>query len=154
MERLVLGRLADKRIVAALRHVPDTEPIQREIATLRKRRDDITDLLADGILDRRKAHTQATALTEKIDALSGRLAAMRRESPLTDLGLARSIPTRWKKLGVLDRRRVIEELGLRVTIEKGRPVAARWVPTGSPCSTLAVFRSNGSTSIKSPPSVA
>lgn len=121
VEFLVLGRLADKKVIAALRHVPDTAPIQSEIAALRKRREDITDLLADGILDRRRARAQATELTQRIDALADRLAAMRRESPLTDLALARAVPSRWRKLSVLDRRRVIEEIGLRVTINKGRP---------------------------------
>lgn len=131
-ERLVLGRLSDKRVIAALRHVPDTAPLQDEIAALRKRRDDITDLLADGLLDRRKARAQATDLTAKIEARTARLAALRRESPLTDLALARSIPTRWKRLSVLDKRRVIEELGLRVTINKGRPGRRPNGPDGKP----------------------
>lgn len=121
IEGVVLGRLGDAKIVRALRHVPDTAPIQSELAALRKRREDITDLLADGILDRRRARQQATDLTTKIDATAAKLAAMRRESPLTDLALARSIPSRWNRLGILDQRRVIEELGLRVTILKGRP---------------------------------
>ncbi|MGP6172062.1 recombinase family protein [Microbacterium sp. A204] len=125
VEALVLGRLADRKVIAALRHAPDTAPLQDEMAALRKRREDITDLLADGILDRRSARAKATELTQRIDALSGRLAAMRRESPLTDLALARSVPSRWRKLRVLDRRRVIEEIGLRVTIEKGRPGRAK-----------------------------
>lgn len=121
VEGLILRRLADKEIVKRLRHVPDTAPLQTELAALRKRREDITDLLADGILDRRRARQQATELTAKIDATAARLASMRRESPLTDLALARSVPARWGRLGVLERRRVIEELGLRVAIEKGKP---------------------------------
>lgn len=120
VEGVVLGRLADKRIIRALRSTPDTAPLTEELADLRKRRDAIADLLADGLLDRRKAREQAGALTARIDSTAARLAAMRRESPLTDLALARSIPTRWKRLGVLDRRRVIEDLGLRVTISKGK----------------------------------
>lgn len=132
VESLVLGRLADKKVIAALRHVPDTAPLQAEIAALRKRREDITDLLADGILDRRRARVQATELTQRIDGLAGRLAAMRRESPLTDLALARAVPTRWRKLSVLDRRRVIEEIGLRVTVDKGRPGRRQLDADGQP----------------------
>jgi DNA invertase Pin-like site-specific DNA recombinase len=121
VEGVVLGRLADPKVVRALRSTPDTAPLQAEIATLRKRREDVTDLLAEGLLDRRKARQQATDLTARIEASTARLAAVRRESPLTDLALARSIPSRWAKLGILDRRRVIDELGLRVSILKGRP---------------------------------
>lgn len=132
VQRLVLGRLADKRVIAALRHVPDTAPVQAELVALRKRRDDITDLLADGLLDRRKARAQATELTAKIEARTARLAAMRRESPLTDLALARSIPTRWGRLSVLDRRRVIQELGLVVTINRGRKGPRPKGPDGQP----------------------
>lgn len=132
VEGVVLGRLADKRIVAALRHVPDTEPLKAELATLRKRRDAIADLLADGLLDRRKAREQATTLTAKIDRTAAQLAALRRESPLTDLALSRSIPTRWRNLGILDRRRVIDELGLRVTISKTKPGRRPLDPEGKP----------------------
>lgn len=132
VEGVVLGRLADKKVIAALRHVPDTAPLQEELRTLRKRRDDIADLLADGLLDRRKARQQAQDLTSKIDARAAKLAAMRRESPLTDLALARSIPTRWRRLSVLDKRRVIEELGMRMTVAKGRPGRRPNGPDGKP----------------------
>lgn len=121
VEGVVLARLADPRIVAALRTAPDTAPVQAELTALRKRLKDLTDLVADGLLDRRRARQQATTLNEKIDALSKRLAAMKRESPLTDLVLARSIPDRWRRLSLLNQRRVIEELGLRVSIQKGIP---------------------------------
>jgi site-specific DNA recombinase len=121
VQGVCLARLADKKVLAALRHVPDTAPVQEELAALRKRRDDVTDLLADGLMDRRTARDKLTDLTAKIDARTAKLAAMRKESPLTDLALARSIPARWKRLTVLDRRRVIEDLGLMLTVEKGRP---------------------------------
>jgi len=140
VEGVILGRLADKKIVQGLRHVPDTAPLQAEIAILRKRREDITDLLAEGILDRRKARQQAADLTAKIDALAERLAAVRRESPLSDLALARSIPSRWNKLSVLDRRRVIEEFGLRVTIAKTRPGRRPNGPDGKPIPNLERIR--------------
>ncbi len=121
VEGIVLERLSDKRVLRALRHVPDTAPLQADIAALRKRREDVTDLLAEGVLDRRRARQQAAELSSRIDALTARLAAMRKESPLTDLALARSIPSKWRNLSVLDKRRVIEDLGLVVTVNKSRP---------------------------------
>lgn len=132
VEGVVLGRLADPKVVRGLRHVPDTAPVQAELAALRKQRENLTDLLADGLLDRRRGRARAADLTEKIDAASARLAAMRRESPLTDLALARSIPTRWRRLGVLERRRVIEEMGLQVSVRKGRPGRRPLGPDGRP----------------------
>jgi len=137
VEGVVLGRLADKRIIKALRSTPDTAPLVDELADLRKRRDAITDLLADGLLDRRKAREQAAVLTSRIDSTAARLTAMRRESPLTDLALARSVPTRWRNLGILDKRRVIEDLGMRVTISKGRKGRRAHGPDGKPVPDLS-----------------
>ena len=137
VEGVVLARLADKKVIRALRHVPDTAPLQAEIAELRKRRENVTDLLAEGLLDRRRARQQASDLTARIDTLSGRLAAMRKESPLTDLALARSIPTRWKNMPVLERRRVIEDLGLVVTVGKARPGRRPLDAEGKPIPDLA-----------------
>jgi hypothetical protein len=121
VREVVLARLSDKRIIEGLRSAPDTSLLVAEIAALRKRRTDVTDLLADGILDRRRARQQATDLSERIDVLSARLASMRRASPLTDLALARSIPARWDRMSVLDRRRVLEDVGVRFIVSRGRP---------------------------------
>ncbi|MEU2203031.1 recombinase family protein [Microbacterium oleivorans] len=121
VEAIVLARLQDKRILKALRATPDTEPLVAEIADLRRRRESIIDFIADGSIARREARQQLDALGARIDALSNRLQALRRESPLTDLALSRALPKRWRSLGLLERRRVIDELGLRVTVKRGRP---------------------------------
>lgn len=121
VEEIVLARLRDKRVVGELRKRPDTAGIEAEIEQLTSRLTDVTDLLAEGVLDRQRAREQARSLTERIERLRSRLAAMRRESPLTDLALARSVAPRWRKMTVLEKRRVITELGLRVTIRKGKP---------------------------------
>lgn len=121
IEGVVLGRLQDRRIIAALRQTPDIAPVQAELADLREREATLVGLVADGLLSKSAARERASGLQAKIDAAQKRLAAMRRKSPLTDIALARAVPTRWKRLGVLGQRRVIEELGLVVTINKGRP---------------------------------
>ncbi|MGF6823296.1 site-specific DNA recombinase [Microbacterium sp. ZKA21] len=113
---LIKARLQDKEIVRGLRQTPDTEPLEKEIGQLRRRRENITDLLADGILDRRRAREQATDLTRRIDSISARLSAMRRQSPLTDLALSKSVPAKWDKLPVLQQRRVMDDLGLQITV--------------------------------------
>lgn len=118
---VILGRLSDKRIVKALREEPDTAPVVTELASLRDRHRALIDLVADGALPRAEARQRGRALAERIEALENRLAGMRRDSPLTDLALSRSIPTKWRKMPLLEKRRVIEDLGLIVTIGKSRP---------------------------------
>ena len=117
----VLGRLADPKVIAGLRETVDTVPLEAELGDLRARRDDLADLVADGLLDRLKARERAQDLTTRIDALTRRLDALRAESPLTDLALAASIPERWEELALVDQRRVIQELGMDVRIDKVRP---------------------------------
>lgn len=115
---IVLARLADKRVLKALRAEPNTAPVVAELDTLRDRHRALIGLVADGALPRSEARQRGLALADKIETLEKRLSAMRRESPLTDLALARSIPTRWRRMPLLEKRRVIEDLGLLVTIGK------------------------------------
>lgn len=121
VEGILLERLRDRRIIRALRHVPDTAPIEAEVRKLERARANVVELLADGLVDRRQAREKARVLTDKLSTASARLAAMRRESPLTDLALSRSLPKRWRSLSVTEKRRVIDEIGLRVTVNKSRP---------------------------------
>lgn len=118
---IVLDRLSDKRIVKALREEPDTAPVVAELASLRDRHRALIDLVADGALPRAEARQRGRALADRVEALENRLASMRRDSPLTDLVLSRSIPTKWRRMPLLEQRRVIEDLGLIVTIDRSRP---------------------------------
>lgn len=120
VDGIVLARLSDPRVLANLRAEPDTAPVVAELDTLRERHRALISLVADGALPRADARQRGLALAEKIDQLEKRLAAMRRESPLTDIALARSIPTRWHRMPLLEKRRVIEDLGLIVTVGKTR----------------------------------
>lgn len=118
---VVLRRLADPKVIERLRETPDTGPLEAERRDLEARRNDLADLVADGLLDRVKARERAQGLTERIDALTRRLTAMRADSPLTDLALAASIPERWNELPLVAQRRVIEEVGIDVRVRKVRP---------------------------------
>lgn len=113
---VVIGRLRDPKVVERLHERPDTAPLVAEIDSLRQRRDDIIDLMAEGVLDGANARRRAQGLTEQIDLLSERLSAIRAKSPMTDLAMTKQIPRRWSKLPVLDQRRIISELGLIVTL--------------------------------------
>ncbi|ANP73010.1 hypothetical protein PA27867_2058 [Cryobacterium arcticum] len=113
---VVLKKLADERVTMALRPNDEATPLQDEVADLQRRRDDVTDLVGEGIMDKAKAREKLADLTEKIGRTQARLAAIRAESPLSDIRLAESIPERWDALEVLERRRIIADLGLRLTI--------------------------------------
>lgn len=121
VEKLVLARLRDKKVLRALRKSPDTAPVEAELVKLNTRLKDVTELLAEGLLDRESARERARSLRDRIERLNRRLSAMRQESPLTDLAMARNIPAQWKTKSVVAKRRVITELGLRVTVAKGKP---------------------------------
>lgn len=138
---IVLARLADKRVLKALRDEPDTAPVVAEIAALRDRQRALIDLIADGALPKAEARQRGRQLAERVEGLEKRLSAMRRESPLTDLALSRSIPTKWnRKMPLLEKRRVIEDLGLVVTIDKARRGRRPNGPDGKPLPDLDRIR--------------
>ena len=112
----MLTKLADERVAMALRPSDDALPVQDEIAELQRRRDDVTELVGEGLMDKAKARQKLGDLTERLRRAQVRLAVIRAESPLSDLRLAESIPDRWDALQVLERRRIISDLGLRLTI--------------------------------------
>lgn len=119
VEQLVLARLTDKKIIRALRATPDVAPLEAELAELHRNRSNVADLIGDGLLTRRDARTKLEELGNRIERAQARLNAMRAESPLTDLALARSVAPHWRKLGVIEKRRVIADLGFRVIVRRG-----------------------------------
>lgn len=120
IEQVVLGRLSDKKILKALRSTPDLAPLEAELAELRRNRTNVADLVGEGLLSRREARTKLEELGNRIERVQSRLNALRAESPLTDLALARSIPSRWRRLSLIEKRRVIADLGLVITVNRGQ----------------------------------
>lgn len=86
-------------------------PLVAELDELRRRRDDIAALVADGLLEGTNARRRALDLTDQIDTLRERRSALRSRSPLTDAAQLRALPRRWDRVPVLARRRVQIELG-------------------------------------------
>lgn len=118
---MVIARLQNPAVLAELRSRPDTAPIEKELREARSSLADMTDLLAEGLLDRERAREQGRTLTERIARLEQRLAAARAESPLADLALADQVAPLWDSKTVVEQRRIITELGLQITVRKGKP---------------------------------
>lgn len=116
-------KLSDPRVVQALRTTEDSASLEAEIADLHKRRDDLTDMIGDGLIPRERAREKLNEIAERLQSALSRMERLRSDSPITDLMLSSSIPERWSALPVLARRRAIVRLGLKLTInaaDKGK----------------------------------
>lgn len=116
----VIARLQDPKVVKRLRSTPNTAPVEAELANLRRRRANTTELVAEGLTDVGTARSKLADLTARIDVLTRHLDGMRSESPLTDLALAESVPDRWASLTLVQQRQTMQLLGMDVTILKTR----------------------------------
>ena len=116
-------KLSDPRVVQALRTTDDSAPLEAEIADLHKRRDDLTDMIGDGLIPRERAREKLNEIAGRLQSALSRMERLRSDSPITDLMLSDSIPERWSALPVFARRRAIVRLGLKLTInaaDKGK----------------------------------
>lgn len=120
VEGVLIARLQDPAIVAQLKMEPNTGPVEDELTELRRRRDDLAAMLAEGLLAREAVTEQARTLKGRIASLERRLEAAREASPITDLALAESVPARWAELPLPTKRNVIQSL-LHVRVMKVRP---------------------------------
>ena len=124
----VLERIDDPRVVASMSTLPDTKPIEEELAGVRTRRKGVVDLVADGTLRSDEARPRLNDLAKEIERLEASLARMRSDSPLADLAAADAVRERWSKLDVVRRRQILEALELRITVNPVDRVAdgSRW----------------------------
>ncbi|QYB16720.1 recombinase family protein [Schaalia turicensis] len=114
----VLAQISDPRVIAQLKQVPDTAPLEEELAAVRMRRKNLAELVGDGVLRPDEARPKLAALGQDAERLESRLAAMRSESPLAELALADQIPDRWERLDIVRRRQILEALGLRIIVNR------------------------------------
>jgi len=119
VEQLVLGRLTDRKILRRLRSTPDTTPIEAELQVLNLNLKNIYDLVGGGEMLPIQAKPKVEELNRDIERLQTRLATMRKESPLNDLAASRAIPDAWNKMSIVQKRRVIADLGLKIVVKRG-----------------------------------
>lgn len=88
----------------------DVHALRAEAVELRDRRDALADLLADGLLSAAKVREQTRVLADRLRAVEDRIAAAGQTSPMLALAHAEDVQAAWQRLGVRERREVVETL--------------------------------------------
>jgi len=115
VEKVIVARLALPDAADLFTANQSVAGIQAEADELRRRRNSLAAMLADGILDPDAVRQQARKLTDRIDALSRRIDAALGDSPVAELASADDVAAAWEDLPILTKREVIRTL-LTVTI--------------------------------------
>lgn len=110
VEGVVLARLEREDAASLLGVTPDIEAMQSEADDLRKRRDGLASLLADGLLSPDAVREQALKLGKKIGALERSISGALGESDLAVVADAPDVREAWSKLAPRQRRGIVLEL--------------------------------------------
>lgn len=120
---VVLGRLSMPDAGDLLARTEDVAALREQAGELRQRRDDLADLLADGLLSATVVRERSQGLTDQLHELDARIVAAVGESPAASLVAAEDVAAAWGLLPLRDRKRALSLL-LSVTIlpaGKGQP---------------------------------
>jgi len=109
--KMVLGRLADADATVALRATPPSSATEMEIEDLRERREEIADLVADGLLSATVARPRLARLSERLAAAEGT-----RSPALIDPDAFLEPAKAWGRWSTVQRRDVLRLLFRRIAI--------------------------------------
>jgi site-specific DNA recombinase len=126
VEGVLLARMAQPDAAALLAPAADLDALRAEAVELRKRRDDLAGLLADGLLSREAVAEQAGKLTRRLAEVEDRITAALGDSPAAALIGADDVQAVWGGMDVRSRKRAVQTL-MDVTIEPVRR-GARFTP--------------------------
>jgi site-specific DNA recombinase len=115
VEDVVIARLARPDAADVFTPDQDIVGLQSEADELRRRRDSLAAILADGLLDADAVRQQARKLTDRIDTLSRRIEAALGTSPVAELATSDDVAATWAGLSIQAKREVIRTL-MTVTI--------------------------------------
>lgn len=119
---VVLERLA--RPDAADLFSPDVnlDALRSEANDLRTRRDELADLLAEGLLSAARVRQQAKVLGERLRTIEGQVNAAKTGDPLAALATAEDVEATWDGLAVRARRGVVATLAEVTILPAGKGV--------------------------------
>lgn len=116
VEGVLLARMAQPDAAALLAPAVDLDALRAEAVDIRRRRDDLAALLADGVLSREAVTEQATRLTRRLAEVDERITTALGDSPAAALIGADDVQAVWKGMDIRSRKRAIDVL-MTVTIE-------------------------------------
>jgi site-specific DNA recombinase len=139
VEAVIIARFSRPDVLELVRVSDDLEPYETEARELRRRWDDLAELVADGTLRPAAVREQKAVLQQKLERIQMRIDAARSSSTATDLALAEDTAARWAQLGLPQKRSIIASL-LTVRVNRQQnprvfdpnDVAIEWVAAGAP----------------------
>ncbi len=126
VEAVVLARLARPDAAALLAGDRDTAALRARAGDLRRRRDELAALLADGMLTAPAVRKQSARLSDELDQVEARLAGASSTDAVTAVVGAEDVAGAWGGLTLRQRRQVVELLVTVTILEAGR--GARFTP--------------------------
>jgi DNA invertase Pin-like site-specific DNA recombinase len=110
VEAAVIARLTRPDAVARLTAEADVDALRAEADELRRRRDDLAGLLADGLMSAAAVRERAQALTDRVGDLERQVTAAVGSSPAAALASADDVAAAWDALDVRTRKAVVDQL--------------------------------------------
>jgi site-specific DNA recombinase len=115
VEGVVVARLSRPDAASLFAEDEDVPALRSEAGELRRRRDDLAGLLADGLLSASAVRERSQGLTQKINAIEDRISSVLGESPVAALTSADDVSSAWEAMPLRDRKQVVDLL-MTVTI--------------------------------------
>jgi len=114
-EGVLISRLSQPDAADLIAPSVDLDSLRTEAVELRQRRDDLADLLAEGLLSRERVAEQAARLTRRLAEVEDQMNAALGQSPAAGLVAAEDVAAAWEAMDIRARKAVIDRL-MTVTI--------------------------------------
>ncbi|MEB0265897.1 recombinase family protein [Cryobacterium sp. 10I5] len=117
VEDVIVARFSQADVLDLMRVDQDVAPQEAEALELRRRWDDLAELVADGTMRPAAVREQSAIIQGKLAQLQAAIDKARGGSTMTDLALASDTAAKWAGFGLPQKRQVITSL-LTVTVSK------------------------------------
>jgi len=117
VEAVLLARLAQPDAASLLVPRGDVDALRAEAASLRERRDALTEMIGEGLVSVTKGRERATALTDRLRQVEFSIRQAVADSPAAPLVDSDDVAATWRALPLLQRKAIAAML-LTVTIQR------------------------------------
>lgn len=118
----VVGRLARSDAAALLTPDVDLDELRREAGELRDRREELAQLLAEGLLTATAVRSQATGLKARLETIEAEIGAALGESVAAVLATSGDVRATWEAMPLGRQRQVVDELLTATLLPAGKGV--------------------------------